>query len=69
MAQGADVILLSSDSDPPLCRLLPLDKFKFEQGKADREQKKKQRENRCCLPLWRPCCLCEWRISDPGCRM
>ena len=40
------MILISSESDPPLCRLLPLDKFKYEQGKADREQKKKQRENR-----------------------
>ena len=49
--QDADVILLNKDSQPPLCRLLSLDKWKFEQGKAEREAKKKQREARHAL-LW-----------------
>ena len=44
--QDADVIQVNKDSQPPLCRLLSLDKWKFEQGKAEREAKKKQRENR-----------------------
>ena len=66
-AQDADVILLSSDSDPPLCRLLPLDKFKFEQGKADREQKKKQRENRWVSQSGRSCCLSVSHLSLARC--
>ena len=41
------MILVNKDTQPPLCRLLSLDKWKYEQGKAEREAKKKQRESRC----------------------
>lgn len=52
--QEADVILISTDTAPPVCRLLSLDKYKYEQAKVDRDAKRKQRENRwaCALLLF-----------------
>jgi translation initiation factor IF-3 len=42
-----DVILISPDADPPVCRLVSYDKFKYEEEKAKKVQSKKQREGRC----------------------
>lgn len=42
-----DVIMISPDAEPPVCRLITLNKFKYEQEKAKKEQSKKQREGRC----------------------
>ncbi|KAK9812125.1 hypothetical protein WJX73_009360 [Symbiochloris irregularis] len=44
--QEADVIMISSDTAPPVCRLVSIDKYKYEQAKVDRDAKRKQRENR-----------------------
>lgn len=45
-----DLILLNPDADPPLTRLVELSKYKYELAKADKNQRKKQRENRCNCP-------------------
>ena len=45
--EDTDVILISPDADPPVCRLITHNKFKYEQEKAKKEQSKKQREGRC----------------------
>jgi translation initiation factor IF-3 len=34
----------SSDSDPPVCRILDADRFRFEKKKAEKELAKRQRE-------------------------
>ena len=44
--QEADVILVSADSAPPVCRLIAIDKYKYEQAKVERDAKRKQRESR-----------------------
>lgn len=46
LLQEADVILISGDSAPPVCRLIALDKYKYELAKVERETKRKQREAR-----------------------
>ena len=45
--QELDVIVISPDADPPVCRLVSYDKFKYEEEKAKKVQSKKQREGRC----------------------
>lgn len=40
-----DVVLISN-GNPPVCRLMDASKQKFQLEKADREQKRKQREAR-----------------------
>lgn len=50
MEQDVDLILLNSDVQPPLVRLAPLSKLKFEQAKKEKDQRKKQREAR-YIPL------------------
>ncbi|WP_245395557.1 translation initiation factor IF-3 [Anthocerotibacter panamensis] len=37
-----DLVLVSPDADPPVCRIMNYGKFKFEQEKKQREAKKKQ---------------------------
>jgi len=54
--QELDVIVISPDADPPVCRLVSYDKFKYEEEKAKKVQSKKQREGRCaaitvCVPM------------------
>lgn len=44
--EEADVIMISGDAAPPVCRLVSVDKFKYEAAKGEREQKRKQREAR-----------------------
>ena len=45
--QGMDVVLISPDADPPVCRIMDASKYKFQLEKKDKEAKKKQRESRC----------------------
>ena len=49
--QELDVIVISPDADPPVCRLVSYDKFKYEEEKAKKVQSKKQREGRCAVRL------------------
>lgn len=44
--QGLDVVLVSPDADPPVCRLMDASKHKYELEKRDKEAKKRQRESR-----------------------
>lgn len=44
--QGMDVVLISPDADPPVCRIMDASKYKFQLEKKDKEAKKKQRESR-----------------------
>lgn len=44
--EGLDVVLVSPDADPPVCRLMDASKHKYELEKRDKEAKKKQREAR-----------------------
>jgi len=41
-----DLVLLSSDSDPPLCRLIEWSKYKFDIEKKARAARQKQRASR-----------------------
>ena len=50
--QELDVIVISPDADPPVCRLVSYDKFKYEEEKAKKVQSKKQREGRCAAAAW-----------------
>ncbi|DBA87826.1 hypothetical protein WJX77_000603 [Trebouxia sp. C0004] len=45
-SEGLDVVLVSPDADPPVCRLMDASKHKYELEKQDKESKKKQREAR-----------------------
>ncbi len=40
--QELDLVLVSPDADPPVCRIMDHGKYKFEQEKKQREAKKKQ---------------------------
>ena len=44
--QGVDLIMLNPEASPPLVRLVQLNKLKYEQSKAEKDQRKKQRESR-----------------------
>ena len=44
--QDVDLIMLNPDASPPLVRLVQLNKLKYEQSKAEKDQRKKQRESR-----------------------
>lgn len=41
-----DVICISPDADPPVCRLLEYSKYRYELEKASKEAKKKQKVGR-----------------------
>jgi len=41
---GVDLLLVVADASPPVCRLLDYSKWKYEKTKADKDQKKRQRE-------------------------
>lgn len=49
--QEKDVVLISPDANPPVCRLIDVSKFKYEQEKAVKDAARKQRENRCVSGL------------------
>ncbi len=46
---GTDVVLLSPDASPPVCRLIEVSKLKYEQEKAKKEAGRKSRAARCAL--------------------
>lgn len=41
--QGLDLVLIAG-GDPPVCRILDADRFRFERKKSEREQARRQRE-------------------------
>jgi translation initiation factor IF-3 len=44
-ARGLDLIEVAPTAVPPVCRIMDYGKFKYEQGKRDRENAKKQRQS------------------------
>ena len=43
--QDVDVVEVSPNSTPPVCRLMDYGRFKYEQAKKEREAKKTQRSS------------------------
>ena len=43
--RGLDLIEVAPNAQPPVCRIMDYGKFKYEQGKRDRENAKKQRQS------------------------
>jgi translation initiation factor IF-3 len=43
--QGLDLITVSKDASPPVCRIYDLGKYAYEQKKIKKEQERKNREN------------------------
>jgi translation initiation factor IF-3 len=43
--RGLDLIEVAPNANPPVCRILDYGKFKYEQGKREREAAKKQRQS------------------------
>lgn len=43
--QGLDLIVVSSDTQPPVCRIYDRGKYNYEQSKFKKEQDRKNREN------------------------
>jgi translation initiation factor IF-3 len=41
---GMDLVEISPNADPPVCRIMDYGKFKFEQNKKQQEAKKKQKQ-------------------------
>lgn len=41
--RGLDLIEVSGNANPPVCRVMDYGKYKYEQGKREREAQKKQR--------------------------
>ena len=39
---GLDLVLMSADSKPPVCKIIDYGKFRFERDKREKEAKKKQ---------------------------
>ena len=42
-AKGLDLVLIAPQAKPPACKLMDDGKYKFEQGKREKEQRKNQR--------------------------
>ena len=42
-AQGLDLVKISPQANPPVCKLMNYGKFRFEQGKREKEARKNQR--------------------------
>ncbi len=42
-AKGIDLVLIAPQAKPPACKLMDYGKYKFEQGKREKEQRKNQR--------------------------
>ena len=40
--RGLDLVLMSAQSQPPVCRIMDYGKFRFEREKKEKEAKKKQ---------------------------
>ncbi len=43
--RNLDLVEVAGNSEPPVCRLLNYDKFRYEQSKKEREMKKTQKNN------------------------
>ncbi|GAB4451672.1 MAG: hypothetical protein OHK0029_01270 [Armatimonadaceae bacterium] len=43
--RGLDLIEVAPDAQPPVCRIMDYGKYKYEQGKREREAAKKQRQS------------------------
>lgn len=43
LEKGLDLVEISAAAKPPVCKIMDIGKFKYEQSKRDRETKKKQR--------------------------
>ena len=43
--QGLDLVEISPNAKPPVCRIVEYSKYKFERNKRDKEMRKKQRAN------------------------
>ena len=41
---GMDLVEISANAEPPVCRVMDYGKFLFEKSKAAKEQKKKQKQ-------------------------
>ncbi|HCF7752489.1 TPA: translation initiation factor IF-3, partial [Vibrio cholerae] len=41
---GLDLVEISPNAEPPVCRVMDYGKFLFEKSKATKEQKKKQKQ-------------------------
>ena len=44
-SQDLDLILINENASPPICRILDLNKYMYEQKQREKEAKKKQRES------------------------
>lgn len=44
LSNGLDLVLVSPNSDPPVCRIMNYGKFRFDQSKKEKEAKKKQKQ-------------------------
>lgn len=44
-SRGLDLILVAPNAQPPVCKIMDYGKFKYEQGKREREAAKKQRQS------------------------
>jgi translation initiation factor IF-3 len=44
-SRGLDLIEVAPNANPPVCRIMDYGKYKYEQGKRDREAAKKQRQS------------------------
>ena len=40
---GLDLVLIAPDANPPVCKIMDYGKYKFEQGKREKEAKKNQK--------------------------
>ena len=43
--QGLDLILINEKADPPLCRIVEMNKYLYEQKQKEKAEKKRQRDN------------------------
>lgn len=43
--QNADLVEVAPTADPPVCRLMDYGRFRYEQGKKERESKKSQKQS------------------------
>ncbi|SRR6056297_979752 len=44
--QGLDLILINEKADPPICKILELGKYRYEQQQQEKQAAKRQRESR-----------------------
>ena len=43
---GFDLVLINQSSNPPVCKIMDYNKYKYENKKKQKENQKKQRENK-----------------------